>query len=56
MDDDIAPNFATMLAAAADNNGEAQYDLGLAYFNGDGVPQDYVVEREERARAQFVTD
>jgi hypothetical protein len=30
------------LAAARSNNGEAQYDLGLAYLNGDGVPQDFV--------------
>ena len=31
-----------MLAAAQSNNGEAQYDLGLAYLNGDGVPQNFV--------------
>jgi len=30
------------LAAARANNGEAQYDLGLAYLNGDGAPQDFV--------------
>lgn len=30
------------LAAARANNGEAQYDLGLAYLNGDGVPQDFI--------------
>jgi hypothetical protein len=31
-----------LLAAARSNNGEAQYDLGLAYLNGDGVPQNFV--------------
>jgi hypothetical protein len=31
----------SLLAAAKLNNGEAQYDLGLAYLNGDGVPQDF---------------
>jgi hypothetical protein len=31
-----------LLAAARANNGDAQYDLGLAYLNGDGVPKDFV--------------
>jgi hypothetical protein len=31
-----------LLAAARANNGEAQYDLGLAHLNGDGVPLDFV--------------
>jgi hypothetical protein len=31
-----------LIAAARTNNGEAQYDLGLAYMNGEGVPQNFV--------------
>lgn len=31
-----------LLTAARANNGEAQYDLGLAYLNGDGIQQDFV--------------
>jgi hypothetical protein len=31
-----------MFAAARANNGEAQYDLAIAYLNGDGVPQNFV--------------
>jgi hypothetical protein len=31
-----------LTAAAWANNGEAQYDLGLAYLNADGVPQNFV--------------
>src|SRR5260370_6361719 len=31
-----------LLEAARSNNGEPQYDLGLAYLNGDGVPQNFV--------------
>jgi hypothetical protein len=31
-----------MFAAARANNGEAQYDLGLAYLNGDDVQQNFV--------------
>ena len=30
-----------MIVAANANNGEAQYDLAIAYMNGDGVPQNY---------------
>jgi hypothetical protein len=36
------PEIKALLAAARANNGEAQYDLGLAYLNGDGVPKDFV--------------
>ena len=28
--------------AAAQGNSAAQYNLGLMYYNGDAVPQDYV--------------
>jgi Sel1 repeat len=28
-------------AAAHANNGDAQYELGIAYMNGDGVPRDF---------------
>jgi hypothetical protein len=31
-----------LLVAAQANNGEAQYTLGLAYLNGDGIAQDFV--------------
>jgi hypothetical protein len=31
-----------LLAASRANNGEAQYDLGLAYLNGEGVPQNFI--------------
>jgi hypothetical protein len=31
-----------LLAEARTNNGDAQYELGLAYLNGDGLPQDFV--------------
>ena len=31
-----------LLTAAHSNNGDAQYDLGLAYLNGDGVPQNFL--------------
>lgn len=31
-----------ILAAARANKGEAQYDLGVAYLNGEGVPKDFV--------------
>lgn len=37
-DSEIEP----LLAAARANNGEAQYDLGLAYLNGDAVLQNFV--------------
>jgi hypothetical protein len=37
-DDDLR----SLLAAAGANNGDAQYELGLAYLNGDGVQQDFV--------------
>ena len=36
------PEIERLLAAARANHGEAQYDLGLAYLNGDGVPQNFV--------------
>ena len=36
------PEIERLLAAGRANNGEAQYDLGLAYLNGDGVPQNFV--------------
>ena len=36
------PEIERLLAAARANNGEAQYDLGLAYLNGSGVPQNFV--------------
>jgi hypothetical protein len=32
----------SLLAAARANNGDAQYNLGIAYLNGDGVPRDFV--------------
>jgi len=31
-----------LLAAAQANKGEAQYELGIAYLKGEGVPQDFV--------------
>ena len=37
-----APELANLVAAARANNGAAQYDLGIAYLKGDGVPQDFV--------------
>jgi TPR repeat protein len=36
-----APEVEAMIVAANRNNGQAQYDLGLAYLNGDGVQQDF---------------
>lgn len=36
------PEIECLLAAGRANNGEAQYDLGLAYLNGRGVPQNFV--------------
>jgi hypothetical protein len=36
------PEIERVLAASRANNGEAQYELGLAYLNGDGVPQNFV--------------
>jgi TPR repeat protein len=40
--------------AAAQGNAQAQYNLGLLYYNGQGVPQDYTKAREwfEKAAAQ----
>jgi hypothetical protein len=31
-----------LLAEARANNGDAQYELGLAYLNGNGVQRDFV--------------
>jgi hypothetical protein len=31
-----------LMIAARSNNGDAQYDLGIAYLNGDGIPQNFV--------------
>jgi hypothetical protein len=36
------PEIEALIVAARTNNGDAQYDLGLAYLNGDGVQQDFV--------------
>ncbi|EIG55842.1 sel1 repeat family protein [Bradyrhizobium sp. WSM1253] len=36
------PDVERLLAAARANNGEAQYTLGLAYLNGDGLPKSHV--------------
>lgn len=36
------PDVERLLAAARANNGDAQYDLGIAYLKGDGVPQSFV--------------
>jgi len=36
------PEIERLLVAARANNGEAQYDLGLAYLNGSGIPQNFV--------------
>jgi Sel1 repeat-containing protein len=41
-EDEAGPDVEHLLSAAHANNGEAQYDLGLAYLNGDGVPRDFV--------------
>ena len=40
--DDRQITIEELLAAAQANKGEAQYDLGLAYLNGEGVPNDFV--------------
>jgi hypothetical protein len=35
------PEIKRLMTAARANNGDAQYDLGLAYLNGEGVPQNF---------------
>jgi hypothetical protein len=35
------PEIARLLAAALANKAEAQYTLGLAYLNGDGIAQNF---------------
>ena len=37
------PNLERMRALAEQGMAIAQYNLGLMYANGDGVPQDYVL-------------
>lgn len=33
-------NYTEILKAAEQGNAEAQFNLGLIYYNGDGVPRD----------------
>ena len=35
------PEFEATLKAAEQGNAEAKFKLGLMYYDGDGVPQDY---------------
>ena len=39
---DFATAMREMLRLASGGDAQAQYNLGLMYDNGDGVPQDYV--------------
>jgi uncharacterized protein len=41
-----AENLQALQTQAAQGNAEAQYNLGLLYYNGRGVPQDYAKARE----------